>query len=100
VYFIFSAHWLYILERAISVSKTNSSEVYQKVLDTAVSIPNMLESCYSLLIAPVKGTKAQQVFLPHISSILFQFGSLRNSISDQLMQALLYPVQRALSHGI
>lgn len=95
-----SAHWLYILDRAVQVSKSNNSDgsLCRRIVETAVSIPDVLESCYSMLIAPVGNGKAQDIYLPHVTSVLFQFGNLRHDVSKQLMDALLGPVQMGL-HG-
>ncbi|CAG7720785.1 unnamed protein product [Allacma fusca] len=94
-----SAHWMYIMDRAISVSIGNDV-LHRHIVETAVGIPDMLESCYSMLMAPVASIKAQEVYLPHVSSVLFQFGCLRRDVSETLMSALLGPVQRGFSHGM
>jgi baculoviral IAP repeat-containing protein 6 len=99
-----SAHWLYILDRAIQVSEQqeqSQNSLSRRIIETAVNIPDVLESCYSMLIAPVSnGKAAQDLYLPHVASVLFQFGSLRYDVSQQLMEALLGPVQMGFTHGM
>ena len=82
----------------MSVSESNEV-LHRQIFETAVSIPEMLESCYSMLMAPVTSLRAQEVYLPHVSSVLFQFGCLRKDISELLMRALLGSVQKGFSHG-
>ena len=81
----------FCLTRAISISLSDEKSTLDKnlILEKAVQIPDMLESCYSMLMAPVSSLKAQEVYLPHVSSVLFQFASLRKEIGGQLMNALL-----------
>jgi hypothetical protein len=72
----------------------------RRIIETAVNIPDVLESCYSMLIAPVANGTAQDIYLPHVASVLFQFGNLCYEVSKQLMDALLGPVQMGFTHGI
>jgi hypothetical protein len=88
---------MYILDRAISVA---DEELKNQVVSTAVNYPNILESCYSMLMAPLGNDKPLQVYLPHVASVLFHFGSCRKQISEQLTSALLGPVQMGFSHGM
>lgn len=88
---------MYILDRAIGVAE---ADLRAQIVATAVSFPNILESCYSMLIAPLNNKKSLQIYLPHLASVLFHFGSCRKEISDQLMEALLGPVQMGFSHGM
>lgn len=89
---------MYVLDRAISVSEQNPI-LCRRIIETAVNIPDVLESCYSMLIAPVANGKAQDIYLPHVASVLFHFGNLRRDVSEQLMTALLGPVQMGFAHG-
>jgi len=89
---------MYILDRAISVSESNPA-LRRRIIETAVNIPDVLESCYSMLIAPVVNGKAQDIYLPHVASVLFHFGNLRRDVSEQLISALLGPVQMGFAHG-
>lgn len=94
-----SAHWMYILDRAINTAEGNS-QLYKHIIDTAVSTPEMLESCYSALVAPVTSGKINDVSLTHAASVLFHFGKYHKDVSEQLINALIGPVQIGLSHGL
>jgi len=89
---------MYILDRAITVS-ANNVELKKRIVDIAVNIPDILESCYSILMSPVTVGKAHEVYLPHAASVLFYFGSSMKGISEQLLNSLLGPVQLGFSHG-
>ena len=93
-----SAQWLYILDRAITVS-ANNDELQKCIIETAVNIPGILESCYSILMSPSTCGEAHEVYLPHAASVLFNFGSSRKEVSAQLLTALLGPIQSGFSHG-
>jgi baculoviral IAP repeat-containing protein 6 (apollon) len=86
-----AADWLYVLDRAIQVS--GSSTLSRRIIETAVEIPDVLDSCYAMLIAPVESN------VDIVSSVLFQCGSLRYEVSKQVMDALLGPVQVGFSQG-
>lgn len=89
---------MYILDRAINTAEGNS-ELYHQIIETAVGMPEMLESCYSALVAPVASGKPNEVSLSHVASVLFHFGKYHKDVSEQLINALIGPVQLGLSHG-
>lgn len=90
---------MYVLDRSITVAHGNP-HLYKKILDTAVGFPEILECCYSALVAPFASRKPTDVSLSHVSSILYHFGKYQKDISDQLVNALIGPVQIGLSHGM
>jgi len=89
---------MYILDRAINTAEGNP-QLYRQIIETAVSIPDMLECCYSALVAPIASGKTNDVTLSHVASVLFHFGKYHKDVSEQLINALIGPVQLGLSHG-
>ncbi|CAL8111027.1 unnamed protein product [Orchesella dallaii] len=94
-----SAHWMYILDRAIDTAERNP-QLYHQIIETAVTIPEMMECCYSALVAPIASRKTNDVSLSHVASVLFHFGKYHKDVSEQLISALIGPVQLGLSHGM
>jgi len=86
---------MHILDHAITSA---SPELRERIIEIAVNIPDILESCYSMLMCPTAVQDNQDSYLPHVASVLFHFGRL-TQVNDRLMEALLGPVQLAFSHG-
>lgn len=96
VFFFSSAQWMFVLDHAITAA---DPELRKKIIETAISIPDILQSCYSMLMCPTTIRDGQESYLPHVASVLLQFGGLAD-LNEKLMDALLGPVQLAFSHGM
>ncbi len=91
--------WMLLLEQAISLSVKNE-KLQKRIIETAVEFPDILDSCYSILMAPVLHGNRSQQFPPHAAStVLFNFGSFKREVSEQLLAALIGPVHSGFSNG-